>query len=150
MCVHRLLIRVPKDAVADLATTSKSSYCDYPGQKKIETAERQWVQARAFSSMHAPVVWHAWLSQFFFFLARVILTVCGHNWPRFNGWVSSLSVSAILYQTYWQLCHLAVQAGVPYWKYHVLHASFFFSRHAVWDTVLCYNRLRCKRIVVCT
>ena len=36
----------------------------YPGQK-IETTARTGVQACALSSMHAPVVWHARLSQFF-------------------------------------------------------------------------------------
>ena len=34
--------------------------------KKIETTVRTEVQAHGLSSMHAPVVWHAWLSHFFF------------------------------------------------------------------------------------
>ena len=33
--------------------------------KKIETTARPGVQARALSSMHTPVVWHAWLSRYF-------------------------------------------------------------------------------------
>ena len=33
--------------------------------KKIETTARPGVQARALSSVHVPVLWHAGLSQFF-------------------------------------------------------------------------------------
>ena len=39
--------------------------------KKLRQPRGPWVQARALLSMHAPAVWHAWLSQFFW--ARVLV-----------------------------------------------------------------------------
>ena len=39
----------------------------YPGQKNTETTAHPRVHVRALSSMHVPVLWHVWLSQFFFF-----------------------------------------------------------------------------------
>ena len=42
-----------------------SNLCTTTLAKKIETTARTGVQVRALSSMHAPVVWHAWLSRFF-------------------------------------------------------------------------------------
>ena len=42
--------------------------------QNIETTARPRAQARALSSLHTPVLWHAWLSQFF--LARVVESSC--------------------------------------------------------------------------
>ena len=41
-----------------------------PFPKKIDSTTCTGVQVCDFSSMHAPVVWHAWLSQVF--LSRVV------------------------------------------------------------------------------
>ena len=49
---------------SDILCIKGDSWWYYNGQK-IETTTRTRVQARALSSMHAPVVWHTWLSQFF-------------------------------------------------------------------------------------
>ena len=56
-----------------------------PGQKKLRQPRAAGAQACALSSMHAPIVWLAWLSQFF--LARVIVWYptdinCSHCYYR--------------------------------------------------------------------